>query len=284
MLLKSAKEDAANWSSSVGIVAGNGQLPFMVVKELKKRGVTPIVVAHLGETDRSIETLCQTYWVKVGELGKIIDLLSKQVRQVVFAGGIKRPKLFGGNLKLDLRGLALIARLRTTRDDALLRGIAEELEQSGLVVRSASELLTEVSALTGQITKRGLSESELNDAKIGWAVAKSLGAADVGQTVVVFQGTVIAVEALEGTDATIQRAGELVERKGGVVVKVSKPSQDMRLDLPTVGPSTISAMSRAGMTALVLEAKKSILIDEEAVIERADSKAIAVMLPSSDSF
>lgn len=280
--MTNAASDIAAWSSPVGIVAGNGKLPLLVAKELRARGIDVFVVAHEGEADPELKSLAKNcHWVKVGELGKIISLLKNEVKQVIFAGGIKRPKLFGGNLKLDLQALALIARLRTTRDDALLRGVAEELESAGLEVRSASEVVRTVSSRQGLLTVRRLSSSEANDARIGWETAKALGAVDVGQTVIAFDGTVVAVEAIEGTDAVIARAGELAHKSGGVVVKVSKPTQDTRIDLPTVGPHTIDNMKKAGQTALILEAHKSVLLDEDEVISRANRAGISIVMPLS---
>lgn len=272
----------SEWSSPVGIVAGNGQLPMLVAKELKQAGLDVVVVAHEGEADPAISALAtRITWIKVGELGKLISALRGSVKQVVFAGGIRRPKLFGGGLRLDMQAIALIARLRTTRDDALLRGIAGELEAVGLEVRSASEVVRTVSTRSGLLTIRKLTETERSDATVGWCAAKALGAADVGQTVVAFDGTIIAVEAIEGTDAVIARAGQLCEKKGGVLVKVFKPSQDSRLDLPTVGPKTISNMKSAGLTTLVLEARHSILLDEDEVIDRANQAGIAILMPSN---
>jgi DUF1009 family protein len=277
-----AREDLLRWSSPVGIVAGNGQLPILVARELQKLGLEVFVVAHEGEADPELAKYASSIsWVKVGELGKIIGLLKNRVKQVIFAGGIKRPKLFGGKLRLDMHALALIARLRTTRDDALLRGVAEELEAAGLEVRSASEIVRTVSTRAGLLTVRKLSQDELNDARIGWTAAKALGAVDVGQTVVSLDGTILAVEAIEGTDSAIVRAGELAGGKGGVVIKVCKPSQDSRLDLPTIGPRTIDVMRKAGMTALVLEAKMSVLLEEDEVISRANRAQISILMPAS---
>lgn len=261
--------------SPVGLIAGNGSFPLEFAKNAKEQGLDVVAVAHIGETDPVLEKLVsKCLWIKVGQLGKTIRFLKKgKVKQVAFVGGIKRVNLFGG-VKLDLRGTLLLTRLRSVKDDALLRGVAGEIESSGIEVISANSLLKESVPKMGVLTKRALSDKERKDADIGWEAAKGLGALDIGQTVIVSEGVVVAVEAIEGTDATILRAGNL--SKSGVVVKVPKPQQDLRMDVPAVGVTTIDNMKAAGLTALVLESGKAWLNDPQEIVAAADSAGIAI--------
>lgn len=283
---------AEHFRSPIGIIAGSGEFPLAVARKARDQQLEVVAIAHVGETDAAIESLAlKTVWVRVGQLGKIIkSLKDSNVKEVTFAGGIRRVNLLRG-VRLDLKALALISRLRSVRDDALLRGVAEELEGFGMRVFSAGDLLTESSPGEGILTRRGLSESELRDALIGWETAKTLGSLDVGQMVVSYEGVVIAVETIEGTDETILRAGSLAKTDstpaarfaGPVVVKVSKPQQDLRLDVPAVGPDTIETMKKAGMTALVIEAQKCVLLDPQKVVETANAAGIAIeVIPSQD--
>lgn len=262
--------------SPIGLVAGNGTFPLEFVKNAKSHGLDVVVVAHQGETDREIERQVKhCEWIKVGQLGKIFATFKRHgVRQVAFAGGIVREKLFGG-VKLDLKALALLAKIRSVKDDAILRAVARELELGGMSVFAASVLLSESVVRAGSLTKRQLSEEEVSDALIGWEAAKTMGRLDIGQTVVVAQGLIVAVEAVEGTDATIRRAGQLV-KGGGVVVKVLKPQQDQRIDLPTVGPNTIHILKEAKIDALVLEADRTIMLQPTEVVALANRAGIAI--------
>jgi DUF1009 family protein len=240
-----------------------------------------IAVAHSGETDPALEKLVQRcVWIKVGELGKLLDTFAaEKVRQVAFAGGISRVRLFGG-VKFDLRALALISKIGSVKDDAILRGVAGELEKLGIAVIPAGLLLERLSIEKGCLTRRRFTASETSDAKIGWEAARAVGGIDVGQTVVVAQGIVVAVEAVEGTDAAIRRGG-MLSGPGAVVVKLCKPEQDTRIDLPTVGVATIESMKAVGASALVLEAKKSIVLDPEKVVRAANEANIAIELAAS---
>jgi len=278
--------------SPIGIIAGNGTFPIAVVQRLNELGFRTIVIGHKGETNPEIEKIAsECEWVRVGQLGKIIYTLKRHgIRLVAFAGGVSRVKLFGG-ARPDWRAIRLIARLGTVRDDVLLRGIAEELAHSGLEVFGAAQVLDRSIAEAGLLTRRGLGVQELADARIGWEAAKGIGALDIGQTVVTFEGVVVAVEAVDGTDATIRRAGDLTRRpkvgtflpfgsagsSGAVVVKVCKPQQDERLDLPTVGGQTIDSMIAAGATALVVEAGRTLILDWDEVVTRANSAGISIL-------
>jgi DUF1009 family protein len=243
---------------------------------LKAHGATVIAVAHRGETDQKLAGLVERCtWIRIGQLGKILRIFkSAGVRQAAFAGGICKPRLFGG-VRPDFAALKLIARVGTG-DDAMLRGAAGEIERIGIEVVSASRLLPESVPAAGALTHRRPSAEEFRDGAIGWEAARASGGLDIGQTVVVARGAVVAVEAVEGTDAAIARGGELSARKGSVVVKLAKPAQDLRVDLPAVGAHTITTMNNAGATALFLEAGKALLLDPETIIEAANRANIAI--------
>ena len=262
--------------SPIGLVAGNGSLPKEFALEAKAQGLDLFVVAHLGETDPNIEHLAKAIkWVKVGELGKLISFFLKSgVRSVAFAGGIRRIRLFGG-VKLDLKGLALIARIGSLKDDAILRAVAAELEKEGIKVISVTDLIPKLTPHSGVLTKRVPSEEECKAATIGFEAANRLGELDIGQTVVINGGIVVAVEAVEGTDQAIERAG-ILSGEGAVVVKAVKPIQDIRLDLPTIGPGTIAVMRKAGAKALFIRSGSTILLQPHRVIQDADNFGIAI--------
>lgn len=263
--------------SPVGLIAGNGSFPLEFASGAKEAGLKVVAVAHVGETDPKLaEAVSDCLWIKVGELGKVFDFFKQhRVQQVAFAGGIKRINLFGG-VKLDLKAIALLARVRSVKDDVLLRGVARELESLGIDVFSAHVFLHNSVPVSGALTRRGLSVSEREDATIGWKAAKQIGLAEIGQSVVVNRGMIVAVEAVEGTDACIERAGQLVGA-GCTVVKCSKPQQDLRLDLPTIGPKTIEVMQRAGATALVIEAARCLILDREETVRLADAAGISIV-------
>lgn len=283
--------------SPMGLVAGNSQFPLEIAQQAAAHAISVVAVAHIGETDPDIEKfVSKCLWLHIGQLGKIIKFLSKNgVKQAVMAGGISRVKLFG-SARPDFKALALASRLGTLRDDVILRGIADEIEKAGIEIISPALLLERSVPRKGLLTTRDLTAQEREDAAFGWTVAKQTGALDIGQTVAVLEGLVVALEAIEGTDATILRAGELSirarEKKslkrlitghvpGPVIVKLCKPQQDLRLDLPTIGVRTIESMIAAGATALVIEAGKTIMLDPEGIVRLANSNRIAIRVEES---
>jgi len=269
-------------SSPLGLIAGNGIFPLEFARSARARGLEVVAVAHRGETSPELEGLVSSCtWVRVGQLGKVISVLRRSgVRQAAFAGGITRVRLFDG-VKLDLRGLALVARVRSIRDDVILRGIAGELEQSGIAVFSASVLLERSVPSAGLLTRRALTAEERRSALIGWEAARLTGSLDIGQAVVVKDGVVVAIEAVEGTDRAIRRAGELAG-SGCVVVKVCKPQQDLRLDLPTIGCGTIESMRTAGASALVVEAGRTLLLEPDETVRAADGAKISIFAAADE--
>ncbi|MDZ4784953.1 MAG: UDP-2,3-diacylglucosamine diphosphatase LpxI [bacterium] len=262
----------------VAVIAGSGQFPVLFIKNAIKNGSKVIAICHISETDSSVEDLgASVFWIKLGQLGKIISILkNEKVQKVAFAGGISRPNILKGNVWPDLKGLALISKIKSVKDDVLLRAVANEIEKNGIKVISGTEFLPDCIPKKGSLTTRDLTKEERECASIGWDAAKLIGSIEIGQTVVVVNKMIVAVEAIEGTDATLKRAGDLAHKKGGVVVKVSKPQQDKRLDLPTIGIDTIRKMKECGLTALVIEAGNTLLLQPMELVEEANRFKIAI--------
>ncbi|MBM4268650.1 MAG: LpxI family protein [Deltaproteobacteria bacterium] len=261
----------------VGLIAGNGIFPRLFARGARKAGVSVVAVAHVGETEREIEDeVSACTWIRVGELGKIIRVFRQAgCRQAAMAGGIKKARLFSG-FRPDLRGAAFLARMRTLHDDRILRGIAAELESEGIQVIPSTTYLPELLPAPGVLGRKKPRARDSTDVAFGRRVARAVGAFEVGQTVVVRAGLVLAVEAVEGTDAAIRRGGEL-GRGGAVVVKASKPGQDLRFDVPAVGPETIRLMADVGARVLAVEAGRTLLLEREALIAAADAAGIVVL-------
>ncbi len=262
----------------VGLIAGSGRFPLIFARNARQAGVRVIAVAHHGETDPEIEQCAaEVTWIKVGQLGRIIRTFHKaEVRHAVMAGGIRKVRMFS-NFRPDPRGLALLARMRRRDDDHLLRGVAGELEGEGIrVVPSTIFLERIVPGAPGVLTRTGPSAGQWQDVRLGIPMVKTLGRMGIGQTLVLKDGVVLAVEAIEGTDAAIRRGGEMA--KGGiVVVKMSKPDQDLRFDVPAIGPGTIGVLREAGGGVLAVECGRSILLDKDDLLAAADDAAIAVV-------
>jgi DUF1009 family protein len=261
----------------IGLIAGNGSFPIEFAKAAKAKGLTVVAVAHEGETDRDLEQWVDAlFWVKVGQLGKIIRTFKDQgVRDVLMAGGIKKTRLFSGALP-DLRGAALLARMIAKKDDSILRAVAEELESEGITVRESTLFLDNLLAPAGVLTKRTPTKDEWKDIAFGWQTAKEIGKLDIGQTVVVKDLAILAVEAIEGTDEAIRRGGRLC-REGAVVVKICKPQQDLRFDLPAVGLTTVGTMNEVKASCLAVEAGRTIMIQREHVLEAANAARISIV-------
>jgi len=263
-------------SSPLGLIAGNGTFPIEFAENARARGLSLIAVAIRGEADPRLEALSERCtWVRLGQLGKMISTLKKSgVKQAAFVGGVTRVNFVDG-FKIDWRGLSMLARLRSFNDDAMLRGIMRELERDGIEVIASSLLLEKSVAHKGILTRRALTVEELENARLGWQAARAIGSMDIGQAVVVRNKTIIAVEAVEGTDATLQRAGN-VRGKDGVLVKLAKEIQDLRIDLPTIGMKTIERMQECRISAVVLEAEKSLILEPQEVLRRADGCGISI--------
>jgi hypothetical protein len=263
--------------SPIGLVAGNGQFPLEFAENARARGLAVVTVALKGEADKRIEELSvSTTWVSVGQLGKLVRSLKRAgCRQVAFAGGVTRVNFVDG-FRIDWVGLRMLSKLRSFNDDSIMRGIIATVENGGVQVIGASTLLEKSVPKVGILTKRGLTRDEIENAKIGWEAARTTGALDIGQSIIMRNKTIIAVEAVEGTDATIKRAAA-VRGEGGVLVKLAKPIQDLRIDLPAIGVRTIELMHENRITALVVEAGKAIMLDPQGILEAAHRLDIAIV-------
>ena len=262
----------------LGLIAGSGRFPLLFARAALEAGRELVAVAHEGETDPVITAVAPgVTWVKLGQLGLIAEALrAGGCTEAVFCGGIKKLRLF--DVRPDWLGLKVLSRLRSFGDDAALRAISQAMEDEGIRIVSPMPLVPGLLAPRGPIGKLRFSAEQARDVEAGLHAARALGALDLGQTVVLKRGVVLAVEAVEGTDACIARGGALA-RGGGhgpVVVKVLKPGQDLRFDLPAVGPATIAALEKAGCSALAIEAGHTVLLDREELAAIADAARIAV--------
>jgi DUF1009 family protein len=258
----------------VGLIAGNGRLPVIFARTARAEGAEVVAVAHEGETLAELRTvLPQATWVKVGELDRIIRTLKDgKVDCAVMAGGIRKSALLE-NFAPDERAQRMLQRLTDFGDDAILRGVAAEIESEGIPVVESTLFLSSLLTPAGALTRSAPSPAQWADVRKGIAVAKALGSFDIGQSVVVRGGIVLAVEAIEGTDATIRRGA----RPGAVVVKVSKPQQDLRFDVPAAGPDTVDVCVECGVAVLALEAGKTLLLDKEDLLRSAQQSGLTIV-------
>lgn len=256
---------------TIGLIAGNGRFPILFARAAKAQGVRVVAVAMRGETDPSIEAEVDALtWVRVGQLGKMIRAFGGAgVQQAAMAGGVRKTRLFGG-ARPDWTGIKVLARCVLRQDDGMLRAVASEFEHHGIRIVDSTLYMPDALAPTGVLTRAQPSPREWHDLRYGLSIAREIGRLDIGQAVVVKDGAVVALEAMEGTDACIRRAAELAGRKGAVVVKIAKPIQDMRFDVPAVGLQTIHTMAEAGVRVLGIEAGRTLMIDPEAMLAAAN--------------
>jgi DUF1009 family protein len=266
----------------LGLIAGNGRFPFLVLDAARSVGHDVTVVAITEEAFPDLADAAARapraalHWVSLGQLGRCISLLKEAgVTEAVMAGQVKHAKLFSGIVP-DLTLIGVLLRLKARNTDALISGVADVLREHGINLLDSTAFLAPLLAREGVLTRRAPTEDERADLEYGYRVADAVAGLDVGQTIAVKSGAVVAVEAMEGTDAVIARAGELAGR-GVRIVKVAKPNQDMRFDVPVVGVSTVEAMAAAGATLLSVDAGKTLLIDGEAIIRAADEADIAIV-------
>lgn len=261
----------------LGLIAGSGRYPFKVVEGARKAGVGRIVVVGFqGETDPELEKQVDAFtWLRVGQLGKMINWLKGQgAGQAIMAGQIAPGRLF--DFRPDFKALFLLARLKKRNAESLFGAIADEMEKAGVGLLPATSYVEEMLAPEGHIVGPSPSRSVWRDVEFGWPIAKKISAMDVGQTIVVKKGTVLAVEGFDGTDATIRRGGEL-GKGGAVVIKVSKPGQDMRFDVPVIGPRTLESAAAGKVGAIVCEAKKTLLLEREELTRLAREFKISII-------
>lgn len=274
-------------SRKLGLIAGNGRFPFLVLEAARGQGYEVVVAAMKEETSPEIESQgAAVYWLSLGELSKLIHTFRQEgITRAVMAGQVKHKQIFS-SIRPDWRLAKLLLSLTTRNTDSLLGAISKVLADEGIVLENSTGLLEPLLVKPGVLTKRAPSEQERKNIAYGREVARALGHYDIGQTVVIAESACIAVEAMEGTDATIERAGHIMASldaaastldRNLTVVKVAKPKQDMRFDVPVVGVKTIEVMRRAGATCLGLDAGKCLLIDGDAVFGAADQAGIAAL-------
>jgi UDP-2,3-diacylglucosamine hydrolase len=276
----------ASWKRErVGLLAGSGRFPIAFAEKARKVGLPVVCVGISYEASPELAQMVDRfYWAGIAKLGRMIRCFRREnVTQVVMAGKVQKAKINAAFRVLrflpDWRFLQYWFRRnrRDNKDDSLLLGLIDEFAMDGIQFRSALELCPELLVKAGSLTKRAPSPAEEQDIEFGWTLAKEMGRLDVGQSVAVSERSVLAVEAIEGTDRAILRAGELCPRGGFTVVKVAKPQQDMRFDVPTVGCTTIESMHKAGARVLAVEASKTILIDEAETIALAERYGISIV-------
>ena len=278
----------------LGLIAGNGRFPFLLLDAARAEGLTVVVAAIKEETDPEIDRRSEAdagitvHWLSLGELSRLIETFKQEgVAKAVMAGQVKHKQIFS-SIRPDWRLAKLLLNLRTRSTDALLGAVAKVLGDEGIELISSTSFLEPLLAEEGVLTERAPDDDECKNIEYGLGVAGALAGFDIGQTVVVAAQACVAVEAMEGTDATIERAGRLMatleateavallERRL-TVVKVAKPNQDMRFDVPVVGVSTVETMLRAGASCLSIEAGKTLLFDRDALLERASKAGIAIV-------
>lgn len=258
----------------VGLIAGNGRFPLIFARTAVAEGAAVVAVAHEGETlDALRQQLPDATWVKVGELERIIAALKAgNVDCAVMAGGIRKESLLE-NFAPDERAQRMLQRLTSFGDDAILRGLAAEIESEGIPIVESTLFLSSLLTPSGLLTVAEPTAAQWVDIRTGFAVAKAVGSFDIGQSVIVRGGIVLAVEAIEGTDAAIRRGA----RPGAVVVKVSKPQQDLRFDVPAVGADTPDVCAECGVAVLALEAGKTLFLDKDELLRKANDNGLVIV-------
>lgn len=289
--------------SRLGLIAGGGQFPILFARRAAEKGYRVYAVAYLNEADPQLEEHVQgLMWLHLGQVSKLVKFFKAHgVSEVVMLGSVTKTRIFR-DIKPDLKAMAFIASKGRTHDDDLLRSFADLLAREGLWVQSSTVLLPEIVSPKGCWTKRAPDRGEWKDIEIGWRIAKGIGELDIGQCVVVGNGTILAVEGADGTDATIRRGGALGHPedlrgaskghkksptsldKGIVLVKRSKPIQDLRFDLPAAGSDTVRTMIQSNVSVLVVEAGKSVAFDRNEMIALADQYGISIVALTDDDF
>jgi hypothetical protein len=276
--------------SRLGLIAGNGRFPFLVLDAAKAQGEEVVVAAIREEASPDIEQrgAAVVHWLSLGELSKLIETFKREgVSRAIMAGQVKHKQIFS-SIRPDWRLAKLLLNLRTRNTDALLGAVAKVLADEGITLLNSTSLLEPLMARAGVLTKRPPRDAERQDVQYGRAVGRHVAQYDIGQTVVVAERACVAVEAMEGTDAAIARAGEVMRHRelgesastlsrSLTVVKVAKPNQDMRFDVPVIGVATIRAMQQVGATCLAVDAGKCLLIDGDAVVRAADEANISIV-------
>jgi UDP-2,3-diacylglucosamine hydrolase len=269
--------DDSHPDKRIGLIAGNGQFPILFSEAARKNGFSVYAAAYVGEADAELEDrVAGIRWLHLGQLKRLLRFFqSHGVTEVVIAGGVTKTKMFS-DVKPDIKAISLMFKVKHTHDDHVLKTFADWLEKEGITVRQATFLMPELIAVEGCWTRRKPTKAESADIELGWQLAKEIGKLDIGQCIVLGGGSVLAVEAIDGTDATIKRGGQLGQGNA-VVVKICKPDQDRRFDMPAVGKQSIKTMMAAGAKVLALEAGRTIVFDREEMIAMADEAGIAIV-------
>jgi DUF1009 family protein len=262
----------------LGIISGMGELPVAIAADARSKGYHVIAVGLEPLADKALESCVdEMRWINVGKLGDIIEYLKKSgVEEVIMAGKVPKSLLYKSKITPDLRAIKLLFTLKDRSDDSILLAIAKELKKDGMKLLNTTDFSSLLLTPEGVLTENGPSEEEWKDIAFGWGIAKEMGRLDIGQTVVIKNQAVMAIEAIEGTDEAIKRGGKLAG-SGAVVVKVSKPQQDMRFDVPVVGLDTLRSMVEVKCRVLAIEAEKSILLQREKLVREANETGIAVV-------
>jgi UDP-2,3-diacylglucosamine hydrolase len=270
-------ESKAVAPSGWGLIAGNGRFPFLVLEGARSQGIEMAVIALKEEASPELERAAKRlHWVSLGELSKAIELMHQEgVKQAVMAGQVKHNKIFS-SIRPDWRLAKLLLSLTRKSTDALIGAVAKVLEDEGIHLVDSTAFLSPLVPQAGVLTRRAPDEREAADIAYGLGVARQIAGMDIGQTVVIAEGACVAVEAMEGTDEAIVRGARITGGKPLVVVKVSKPGQDMRFDVPVVGLPTIEQMKQCGATALAVDAGKTLLFDRMKLLAAADAAGIAI--------
>ncbi|MFH2202497.1 MAG: UDP-2,3-diacylglucosamine diphosphatase LpxI [Elusimicrobiota bacterium] len=269
-------------TETIGLIAGSGRFPLLFAQEAKRQGHRVVAIGISGVTETSLSEIAdEVHTFKLGKVSEPLRIFKKAgVRRAVMAGKVQHNSLFGGIMP-DLRAIKILAGLKDRRTDTILRAIADEFKKEGIELISSATHLSRLMPEPGVLTRRAPSKAEAADIEFGWRAGKAVAGFDIGQSVVVRDRAVVAVEAMEGTDALLLRAAELVRshgRKPGLVlVKVAKPEQDFRFDLPVLGPDSLRVFREAGVTAVAVEARKTLIIDKDEFLRGADGMKLAVV-------
>jgi len=289
---ETTQSNAGQNNTGWGLIAGNGRFPFLVLEGARSQGIEMAVIALKEEASPELEKIAKRlHWVSLGELSKAIELMQGEgVKRAVMAGQVKHNKIFS-SIRPDWKLAKLLFALPRKNTDSLIGAVAKVLEEEGIQLVDSTMFLKPLLPEAGVLTRRAPSQQEAADIEYGMGIARHIAAKDIGQTVVVADSACVAVEAMEGTDETIARAARFANGRPLVVVKVSKPRQDMRFDVPVVGLPTVESMKLAGATALAIDANRTLLFDREKLIAMANDAGIAIVAfpsmqagePTSDS-
>jgi len=266
-----------------GLIAGNGNFPFLVLEGARSQGIDMVVIAIREEASPQLENETRRlHWVSLGELSRTIELLHKEgVKHAVMAGQVKHNKIFS-SIRPDWKLAKLLMSLGSKNTDSLIGAVAKVLEEEGIELVNSTKFLAPLVPAAGVLTKRAPDENEAADIAYGRGIARQIAGLDLGQTVVIRDRACVAIEAMEGTDETIERAARIADGQRLTVVKVSKPEQDMRVDVPVIGLPTIEVMRRSSATALAIDAGRTLLFDREKMIETANQAGIAIQAFEAD--